>query len=696
MLKPEKPYDFKKELLQVHKKGIRNRELLPREDEFDVTDGIRILLPENSDEVIYTAARDFQDYLFTSMEVAALVTAVPGPGPHIRLSLDRELEEEARGYMGHRIEVSEAGIAVKGYDNVGIAQALYFLEDLMSLRRAPFLKKGVTARKSLFEMRSTHSPFGMHEWPDEAFALMAHRGYNVIDMGLRDGCTNNMGNIVDVELLCQRAKKYGIKLYCTVNLSHKVYPEGPEAEAYYDEIYRDFLTFCPSLGGIRLVGEAASFPSKDPMVGKPSHSNNVIDGIPTGKYAPGWWPCCDYCKMVQMVAKCARKYNPQLDIMVCTYNWGHAPEEYRAALIESLPDDVSLMATWDMFQTRKRGSSYSCVMDYSLQFVGPGDYFVSEAKAAKKKGLRMYSNTNAAGRTWDFGVVPYEPMPFQWIRRYEAIRKAHRELGLIGMMEDIHYAFQPSIIGDLEKWAFFSGDADLYVILDRLLERDFGKDAGAAKEAFRRFSEAITHHSTSGEDQYGAFRVGPSYPFWIYPNDSKAVPKRKAMFGNSIYTGHYPNYLDDYGSICGVRIFDELEGLKKMKACFDEGIAILEALEDPCRETLLLCNLAKFLRNTTVSGIHNKEFYILKQQFHIAGTVENAGRLLDEIEALLIAERKNAEDTIPIVNADSRLGWEPSMEYTTDEAALRWKLRQVDYELSYTIPMARRANAISL
>lgn len=29
MLKPEKPYAFKKELLQIHKKGLRNRELHP-------------------------------------------------------------------------------------------------------------------------------------------------------------------------------------------------------------------------------------------------------------------------------------------------------------------------------------------------------------------------------------------------------------------------------------------------------------------------------------------------------------------------------------------------------------------------------------------------------------------------------------------------------------------------------------------
>ena len=34
---------------------------------------------------------------------------------------------------------------------------------------------------------------------------------------------------------------------------------------------------------------------------------------------------------------------------------------------------------------------------------------------------------------------------------------------------------------------------------------------------------------------------------------------------------------------------------------------------------------------------------------------------------------------------DSRLGWEPSMEYVGDEKALRWKLRQLDFDINYTI-----------
>ena len=62
-------------------------------------------------------------------------------------------------------------------------------------------------------------------------------------------------------------------------------------------------------------------------------------------------------------------------------------------------------------------------------------------------------------------------------------------------------------------------------------------------------------------------------------------------------------------------------------------------------------------------------------------SAEDAEKHLDAIEAIAYAEIKNAEDTIPSVEADSRLGWEPSMEYVCDKWHLEWKIRQVNAAL---------------
>ena len=697
----ENPYDFKKELLQVHKKNVRNYSIKPDADEFEISDGIRIVMSDNDDkDVIMTAARDFIDYLFVSMGVSAMLTKnCADDVPAIRLSLSQDIGE-ANGYMGYYITTDEKGISILGYDNVGVAQALYFLEDLMNIRKAPYIKYGEHRRKSLFDFRVTNSPFGMWEYNDQALALIAHRGYNAITVGLKDDCTTTRGDYIDIPLLCERAEKYGIKVYCGLTAILDVHPDDPGADAFYDKVYGTLFKANPKLAGVSLVGESAHFQSKDPNVGKAPGRANYVDGIPTGKISPGWWPCCDYYKLVEKVKNAARKYQPDADIIVCSYNWGNAPEEYRRKLIESLPNDVSILVTWEMcHKIRRSENTVLHTADYTLQFAGPSDYFVSEAKAAKEKGIRLYTIANTSGRTWDFGVIPYEPMPSQWIKRFEGMRKAHYEWGLTGVTENIHYGFHPSIIGDLEKWAFFTGTKPLNEVLDDLLVRDFGESAEKVGKAMEIFSEAITHYSTQDDDQYGAFRIGPSYPFWVRKpdhNDGKKASHPHAMWGNKIYVGEYrSSTTKGRSSLPGVRIFDELKEIRIMRDLILDGIRVLESCENPNENLERLLNLARFMYNTTVSGVHNKEFFMFKQQLTLAETPENAEKLIDEIEKLLIAERKNAEDTIPLVQVDSRLGWEPSMEYTTDEECLRWKIRQVDHELNYTLPMYRSSNRLT-
>ncbi len=44
-------------------------------------------------------------------------------------------------------------------------------------------------------------------------------------------------------------------------------------------------------------------------------------------------------------------------------------------------------------------------------------------------------------------------------------------------------------------------------------------------------------------------------------------------------------------------------------------------------------------------------------------------------------EIENAKSAIPLVQMDSRLGYEPSMDYMCSEAHIRWKLKHADYVL---------------
>ena len=69
--------------------------------------------------------------------------------------------------------------------------------------------------------------------------------------------------------------------------------------------------------------------------------------------------------------------------------------------------------------------------------------------------------------------------------------------------------------------------------------------------------------------------------------------------------------------------------------------------------------------------------------------------MMDSIEKLLRDEMQNAADTIPLVEADSRLGWEPSMHYMTDAWHLDWKMRQITSVLKFSLPEYRKSLAKS-
>ena len=70
--------------------------------------------------------------------------------------------------------------------------------------------------------------------------------------------------------------------------------------------------------------------------------------------------------------------------------------------------------------------------------------------------------------------------------------------------------------------------------------------------------------------------------------------------------------------------------------------------------------------------------------------------IVDEIEAVVKENRKVVEDTIPLVEADSALGYEPSMHYMTDKWHLEWKLRHTDYVLNTELREMREAVATHL
>ena len=266
MLKKERNYQFRERMLEVHRKNLRDFTLTAENDEFEINEGILIAIGKDCDIVIETAAKDFNDYLMTSMEIGGAVSRKSDVSGAINVKIaDTSVDMTgADSTKGFRIDTSADGITVFGFDARGCAQGLYYLEKCMTVRKAPFIKYGTVTKKPLFSPQMVHSGFGIDNYPNEHLAQIAHDGRDAILLFVK-GVDKTTCGYCDFNELVYRASKYGIDVYMYSYLEAKVHPEDDGAEEYYDSLYGSVFRQCPGFKGVILVESSLHFPTMKPL-----------------------------------------------------------------------------------------------------------------------------------------------------------------------------------------------------------------------------------------------------------------------------------------------------------------------------------------------------------------------------------------------------------------------------------------------
>ena len=605
----------------------------------------------------------------------------------------------------YRITVTPTYIKVVGKTDRGTAQGVYYIEESLRMRGDGRIAEEDEEHAPLFSPRMTHSGVELDTFPDSFLEAVAHAGMDAVivyaghpDMSLHgfrdpDGLWPGSGRAYcDFANLVWRAEGYGLDVYVYSHIKCDVYPDDPAADEYYEASFGRLFAKCPGIKGIIFVGETFEFPSKD------EHTSGIrIQLKPAGETrpSPGWYPCRDYPLLVDKVKSVIRRHSPEADIIFWTYNWGYVEKEARLRLIESLPRDVSLLVTFDMWETftDENGGSYR-IDDYSVSFPGPSNVFESEAEKARQLGIRLYTMCNTGGRTWDNGAAPYLPVPQQWQKRYEALRRAHDLYGLSGLMEDHHYGWLPSFLSQFSRNAFLKGGLPDNEMLERIALRDWGEQADKALAAWKLFSEGISQVVASAVDQYGPYRCGPSYPL-LFDQTAAELEIPSVPWGmhpgSAIWNPVYPD------TVWGApeKTLLRLRHVRAVRAKFAEGLTLLEEAlgalgAEKGSEISRQTAVARFLFCSYVTAEHVMLWTILKQLLKAAKSGETHG----SADALLAAA--GAEDGSPEALAgymrriaqeetdnvylaltcweeDSSIGFEASMEYVFDDVFAEWK-----------------------
>ncbi|MBR6737751.1 MAG: hypothetical protein IKL82_05260 [Clostridia bacterium] len=666
-------FDFRKKLVDFHPKNIR-KDISALDGEVQIPNLVTLI--KSDDVVINNAIKDLKKFFKVSLDVTCEID-LTGAGFKIESKIN-----PLQAKRSYTITASSDGIVILGDTNRSVAQGIYYFEFLLTEKKAPIIQKGSITVNLPFTPRMVHSGYGFDLFPNEYLSNIAHHGYDAILL-YTNGVNSSPAGYLDFNDIVDRASEYGLDVYVYAAFGRYIDVYAENAEKEFDETYGAVFASCPRLKGITLVGESVEFASRDERVLHHSREQKPADNLPEGLPTPGWYPCRDYPIWINFVKNSIRKHNPDADVVFWSYNWGWAPEKDRVELVNTIPTDVTLLVTFEMFQHYNMLGSDQTVTDYTIAKTNAGPYFISEAKVAKERGLKLYAMVNTGGRTWDIGTCPYFPMPNQWIERYKAINEAKNLYGLCGLMESHHYGLFPSFISKLAQLCY-TFDNSYEKNLKRVYNAYFDNSSQEIIDAFEDISKSISYMPPSIEEQYGPFRIGTAFPLCLI--SSVKPPKQPdAVYGDIFWPGFYGQFeeniglgFSDIGIPYGLRHKTEIKMLKEMLRLMKSGVKKLKAIQGKNKELLTVLNLCEYIACCVQTGINAKLFYEQRVALKLC---ENPAKMLEickKIRKIANDEIKNAEYSLRFVKKDSSIGFEASMLYVGGVDRVNWKIKQVN------------------
>ena len=298
--------------------------------------------------------------------------------------------------------------------------------------------------------------------------------------------------------------------------------------------------------------------------------------------------------------------------------------------------------------------------------------------------------------TWDCGVAPYIPAMQQWGKRFRRIVEANEKWNLTGLMEGHHNGWFPGPVQECAKRYFRRPELGFEDAMRKTAVHFYGeKAADPVIRGWQFWSDAVNSYLPGFDDQAGPLRVGPAYPLLFEPIQYPYEDSKSNVPDFSVITTvpYKPEQLTG-PSYAGIRLHEDIRVMTGALALWKKGNDImrqaLELVPDRLKaEAVRQIGVGFFFGHALRTMVNTKRWYILNQKLKVEADRAAANAILDEMSSILKDEIANAEETIPLTENDSRLGWEPRMQYVGHAENIRWKIGQCRRVLDYIIPAYR-------
>jgi hypothetical protein len=719
-LPTEQLYDFRDKMVQEFNRSHRDPAAKAAPGEIEITEqGWSLIYAADAGSVLKLAAEDFRDHLSTSMQAHLASAEKPAlrgwaKEQHAVIVGGRDqmpgCGQALQSPKDYQIIVSSEQIAICGYDERGAIFGLYNLESRMELRGGPFLPANLnTVRHSLYGVRMTMTGLGWMDWPDWYLRMVPRYGFDAIFVS---GYANPNGapapalwgavmrrqDPAKMHDLIRRANRYGLDVYAQL-----MYPVrgGPSDEIALRKLVRDNATEFPEIRGYFLLPE----------------------GFTYGDWWPKWTSSREdtrnwfthWAHGLAIATDELHKINPKTEVLAWDYNidFRRQAVDIKRFDIEQYPSGVIPLITWENGKSFVRDGEEGYLKDYAINEAGPAEVAVAQIDAARKRGMKVYVKADTFV-SWQYGTLPYLPIPYQWYARYQGLEEAKVD----GVLETWSYGLKPNFMASIRAWYSWSDAPPLDDLLRQYAHSKFGPGSeDAVLKAWKQFSEAIrlvpdtgprmgTTNSTgsplffdkpeprtmtlehSWQDPKLWTRASSIVPYWPYAaSDFVLIPD----FSNQV------NVAERYAQPFSLPVFEKYlllaadgmeEGLKSYRSAALAAPA--EKRYDAYREVLIAEQLQRMMR----SDVAILDFEDLRFRLNHASDQEGKKRMLDRMAEILREEITRTQSALETTRRDSRLGYEWENDYFYTPYVLREKLTQLHEVLEDELPAYRRGHQI--
>lgn len=471
--------------------------------------------------------------------------------------------------------------------------------------------------------------------------------------------------IAGLRTLVARAKKYGIGVYLYMNEPRSMpatffegHPEraamrgvrederyalctsNPEVRRWMSDALASVFTQVPGLGGVFTIT------SSENLTSCASHGHSKDCARCRARPIPEI-----IAEVNTVIAEGVARGNPEAKTIVWDLAWDHWNKTQTPKIVARLPKTCWLMSISEKMMPIERGGVKTEVNEYSISAVGPGALATEHWALARAAGLKTVAKVQVSA-SWEFSAVPYLPTMDLVAEHARNLSSARVD----GVMLSWSLGGYPA--PNLEVFqAFTQGTADIGTVLDRVAKRRYGKAAvPLVRQAWTAFSDGFREYPFHAPAVWDApHHMGPANPLYLKPTGYRAT-----MVGIPY---------DDLKSWRTIYPYEAwIEQLDKVRAGFARGCGIWDRLvsrtaEPQRQEVRRELGLFRTVELHIASCLNQARFVAARDRL-LAATDEAArAACRAELRKTVLDELAVTKQLLPLVKADSRIGYESSNHY---------------------------------